>query len=226
MTKSLDELICKLGYQFRDESLLEIALTHRSKGSVNNERLEFLGDAVLGFIVAEILYSRFVKASEGQLSRFRSSLVKKDTLAELARKYSLSDYLILGAGELKSGGYRRDSILADAMEAIIGAMYLDGGIETARQIITDSLQDRIDQISLKGSDSKDPKTSLQEYLQGRHLPLPKYEVVTTSGDDHKQKFEVSCSVEGLDEAIIGTGTSRRRAEQAAAKQALEMLGED
>lgn len=226
MTKSLDELIRKLGYQFRDESLLEIALTHRSKGSVNNERLEFLGDAVLGFIVAEILYSRFVKASEGQLSRFRSSLVKKDTLAELARKYSLSDYLILGAGELKSGGYRRDSILADAMEAIIGAMYLDGGIETARQIITDSLQDRIDQISLKGSDSKDPKTSLQEYLQGRHLPLPKYEVVTTSGDDHKQKFEVSCSVEGLDEAIIGTGTSRRRAEQAAAKQALEMLGED
>lgn len=226
MTKSLDELIRKLGYQFRDESLLEIALTHRSKGSVNNERLEFLGDAVLGFIVAEILYSRFVKASEGQLSRFRSSLVKKDTLAELARRYSLSDYLILGAGELKSGGYRRDSILADAMEAIIGAMYLDGGIETARQIITDSLQDRIDQISLKGSDSKDPKTSLQEYLQGRHLPLPKYEVVTTTGDDHKQKFEVSCSVEGLDEAIIGTGTSRRRAEQAAAKQALEMLGED
>lgn len=224
MTASLDELIRKLGYDFKDESLLVTALTHRSKGSVNNERLEFLGDAVLGFIVAEVLYSRFGKASEGKLSRFRSSLVKKDTLADLARNFSLGDYLLLGAGELKSGGFRRDSILADAMEAVIGAIYLDGGIEPARELITSSLEDRVDQLSQAGSDSKDPKTCLQEYLQARHLALPKYVVLTTTGDDHNQNFEISCSVAGLDEPVVGVGTSRRRAEQAAAQLALEKLG--
>jgi len=224
VTKSLDELIRNLGYVFRDESLLVTALTHRSKSYNNNERLEFLGDAILGFIVAEILYSRFDEASEGQLSRFRSSLVKKDTLAHLARKFSLGDYLLLGTGELKSGGFRRDSILADAMEAILGAMYLDGGIDGVRKLIKENLKSRIDQLSLVGSDSKDPKTSLQEYLQARHLALPVYEVTTTSGDDHSQNFEVSCSVEGLPEPVIGTGTSRRRAEQAAAQLALEQLG--
>lgn len=224
MTASLDELIRKLGYEFKDESLLVTALTHRSKGSLNNERLEFLGDAILGFVVAEVLYSRFGNASEGQLSRFRSSLVKKDTLANLARKFSLGDYLLLGAGELKSGGFRRDSILADAMEAIIGAMYLDGGMNSARKLITESLEDRVSQLSLAGSDTKDPKTCLQEYLQARHLDLPRYEVLTTTGDDHNQNFEVSCSVAELDEPLIGIGTSRRRAEQAAAKLALEKLG--
>lgn len=224
MTRSLDELIRKLGYTFRDESLIVTALTHRSKGAANNERLEFLGDAVLGFVVAETLYSRFEKASEGQLSRFRSSLVKKDTLADLARHYSLGDYLLLGTGELKSGGFRRDSILADAMEAIIGAIFLDGGINPARILITESLNDRIDQLSQTGSDSKDPKTCLQEYLQARHLAVPSYEVLTTTGDDHNQNFEVSCRVAVLDEPVTGAGTSRRRAEQAAAQRALEKLG--
>ncbi|WP_455199097.1 ribonuclease III [Kaarinaea lacus] len=223
MTGSLDGLIRKLGYQFKDELLLETALTHRSKGSSNNERLEFLGDAVLGFIVAEILYSQFEKASEGKLSRFRSSLVKKDTLAELARHFSLGDYLRLGSGELKSGGYRRDSILADAMEAIIGAIYLDGGIDAARTLIRDSLEDRINNLSSTGSTTKDPKTSLQEYLQARHLELPSYEVVTTTGEDHDQNFEVSCSVAVLDTPVMGVGTSRRRAEQDAAQRVLEML---
>lgn len=224
MTASLDELIRKLGYEFKDESLLVTALTHRSKGSNNNERLEFLGDAVLGFIVAEILYSQFGKATEGKLSRFRSTLVNKDTLAILAKNFSLGDHLLLGIGELKSGGFRRESILADAMEAVIGAIYMDGGIDPARKLITNILEDRIDQLSQSGSDSKDPKTSLQEYLQARHLALPSYEVLTTTGDDHNQKFEVSCSVEVLDEPVMGVGTSRRRAEQAAAQLALEKLG--
>ena len=224
MTRSLDELTRQLGYTFRDESLLVTALTHRSKSHANNERLEFLGDAILGFIVAEMLYSRFAKASEGQLSRFRSSLVKKDTLAKLARKFSLGDYLLLGVGELKSGGFRRDSILADAMEAIIGAMYLDGGIDNVRLFIAENLESRIEKLSLAGSDSKDPKTSLQEYLQARHLALPIYEVMTTTGDDHNQCFEVSCSIEGLEKPVIGTGSSRRRAEQSAARLALEQLG--
>lgn len=224
MTVPLEELIRKLGYEFKDKSLLETAVTHRSKGSVNNERLEFLGDAILGFIVAEILYSRYQNASEGQLSRFRSSLVKKDTLADLARQYSLGDFLILGVGELKSGGFRRDSILADAMEAIIGAIYLDGGIKPARKLIKDSLKNRIDQLSQAGISTKDPKTCLQEYLQGRHLELPKYQVLSTTGDDHNQNFEVSCRVEVLDEPVIGTGSSRRRAEQAAARLVLDKLG--
>ena len=224
MTTSLDELISKLGYEFKDESLLKTALTHRSKSSVNNERLEFLGDAILGFIVAEVLYAHFKKATEGQLSRFRSSLVKKDTLADLAREFSLGDYLLLGSGELKSGGFRRDSILADAMEAIIGAIYLDGGIKPVKKFVKENLEEQINSLSLEGTDNKDPKTSLQEFLQGRHLELPKYEVIATTGDDHSQNFEVSCTVEVVDEPVIGVGTSRRRAEQAAAQLMLEKLG--
>jgi ribonuclease-3 len=223
LTTSLEDLQRHLGYAFKDVTLLETALTHRSKGAGNNERLEFLGDAVLGFVVAEILYSRFERATEGQLSRFRASLVKKDTLAGLAREFSLGDYLILGSGELKSGGYRRDSILADAMEAVMGAMYLDGGIDGIQWLIRESLNDRIEKLSLVSGDIKDPKTSLQEYLQGKHLPLPEYTVVATLGDEHHQSFEVVCNVTGLKEPVKGTGTSRRRAEQAAARKALEHL---
>ena len=223
MTTSLEDLQRHLGYAFKDVTFLETALTHRSKGAGNNERLEFLGDAVLGFVVAEILYSRFERATEGQLSRFRASLVKKDTLAGLAREFSLGDYLILGSGELKSGGYRRDSILADAMEAVMGAMYLDGGIESVQRLIRKSLNERIEKLSLVSGDIKDPKTSLQEYLQGKHLPLPEYTVVATLGDEHHQSFEVVCNVTGLKEPVKGTGTSRRRAEQAAARKALEHL---
>jgi ribonuclease-3 len=224
LTIPLDGLQRKIDYSFKDAMLLENALTHRSKGSKNNERLEFLGDAILGFVVAEILYSKFGQASEGQLSRFRASLVKKETLAALARELSLGDYLLLGSGELKSGGFRRDSILADAMEAVLGAMYLDGGIEKTRLLIEQCLKDRLDNLSLEGADTKDPKTCLQEYLQGRRLALPKYEVVATFGDEHNQSFEVNCFVAELDEPVKGLGTSRRRAEQAAAQQALDRLG--
>ena len=223
MTTSLDDLQREIDYNFKDVSLLEKALTHRSKGTNNNERLEFLGDAILGFVVAEVLYSKFDQATEGQLSRFRASLVKKETLAVLARELSLGDYLLLGSGELKSGGFRRDSILADSMEAILGAMYLDGGIENTTLLIKLCLKDRLDNLSLEGADSKDPKTSLQEYLQGRGFSLPKYEVIATFGDEHNQSFEVNCFVTGLDEPIKGSGTSRRRAEQAAAQKAIERL---
>ncbi len=224
MTISFDDLQRTINYNFEDVVLLETALTHRSKGSKNNERLEFLGDAILGFVVADLLYTKFCRASEGQLSRFRASLVKKETLAALARELLLGDFLLLGSGELKSGGFRRDSILADALEAMIGAMYLDGGIGVARSFIENCLKDRLDSLSLEGADTKDPKTCLQEYLQGRRLALPKYEIVATFGDEHNQSFEVSCIVAGLNEPVKGKGASRRKAEQTAAQQALEQLG--
>jgi len=213
-----------LDYRFSDISLLRLALTHRSKGSANNERLEFLGDAILGFVAADLLYTRFDAAPEGQLSRFRASLVKKETLAELAREFSLGDYLLLGSGELKSGGFQRDSILADAMEAIIGAIYLDGGLDHARRLIEGCLAPRLAGLSAE-SELKDPKTRLQEFLQARHAPLPVYVVRKTSGNEHNQCFEVSCEVQGLAEPVCGKGSSRRKAEQAAAEQALLQLND-
>jgi len=219
---SLADLQRTLAYEFKDVSYLELALTHRSKSSNNNERLEFLGDAILGFVVADMLYAHFDQSPEGQLSRFRASLVKKETLAQLARDFSLGDYLLLGSGELKSGGFRRDSILADAMEAILGAIYLDGGLVEARALIERSLTGHLTQLT-KTTELKDPKTQLQEYLQARRLPLPEYEVTATLGDEHNQRFEVSCVVSGIEQAIVGTGTSRRKAEQAAARQALDAL---
>jgi ribonuclease-3 len=220
--EQLDQLQQALAYQFKDINLLSQALTHRSKGSTNNERLEFLGDAILGFIAADLLYSQFQQSPEGHLSRFRASLVKKETLAALAREFSLGDYLRLGSGELKSGGFRRDSILADGMEAIFGAMYLDGGLKNVRKLIERCLSSRLDRLSAE-SDMKDPKTRLQEYLQARRLDLPDYTVTETLGDDHEQEFEVQCKVAGLAQPIKGVGSSRRKAEQAAAKQALESL---
>ena len=225
MKSSLNNLQKILGYQFKDISFLELALTHRSKGANNNERLEFLGDAILGFVVAELLYAQYQTALEGHLSRFRASLVKKETLADIARGYSLGDYLQLGPGELKSGGFRRDSILADTMEAIFGAMYLDGGIEAVRALIERSLADRLATLSI-AAEHKDPKTRLQEYLQGKKSPLPEYEVVGTHGDEHEQIFEVHCRVSGLDSPVEGKGTNRRGAEQAAAQKALELLIHD
>lgn len=222
MRPSLADLQRSLCYAFKDISYLELALTHRSKSSNNNERLEFLGDAILGFVVADMLYTHFDQSPEGQLSRFRASLVKKETLAQLARDFSLGDYLSLGSGELKSGGFRRDSILADAMEAILGAIYLDGGLAEARALIERSLSGRLTQLS-ETTELKDPKTQLQEYLQARRLPLPEYEVTATLGDEHNQSFEVSCIVSGIEQPITGTGSSRRKAEQAAARQALDLL---
>jgi len=220
--QQLDRLQRAIGYQFSDESLLTLALTHRSKGSLNNERLEFLGDAILGFVVADLLYSKFGDAPEGHLSRFRASLVKKETLADLAREFSLGDFLLLGSGELKSGGFRRDSILADAMEAILGAMYLDSGLDSARELIEKCLAPRLAKLT-PTKDLKDPKTRLQEFLQAKHLSLPVYEVSNTSGDEHNQIFEVSCQVPGMSNSVVGVGASRRKAEQAAATEALTLL---
>ncbi len=218
----LDRLQRALEYQFSDVALLTLALTHRSKGSTNNERLEFLGDAILGFVVADLLYFQFDSVPEGHLSRFRASLVKKETLAELAREFSLGDFLLLGSGELKSGGFRRDSILADGMEAIIGAIYLDSGLDSARRLIEKCLAPRLAGLSAE-NELKDPKTRLQEFLQARHFPLPAYAVVHTSGDEHNQRFEVSCTVQGLAKPASGIGSSRRKAEQDAAEQALASL---
>jgi len=218
----LDRLQHALEYQFSDIVFLTLALTHRSKGSVNNERLEFLGDAILGFVVADLLYFQFDSVPEGHLSRFRASLVKKETLAELAREFSLGDFLLLGSGELKSGGFRRDSILADCMEAIIGAIYLDSGLDSARKLIEKCLAPRLAGLSAE-NELKDPKTRLQEFLQARHFSLPVYEVVKTSGDEHNQQFEISCTVQGLARPVTGIGGSRRKAEQDAAEQALTCL---
>jgi len=219
LRRSLDELSAAIGHRFQTPALLEEALTHRSKGAGNNERLEFLGDAILGFVVAEALFQRFPRELEGVLTRFRASLVKKETLAEMARAYRLGDFLRLGPGELKSGGYRRDSILADAMEAVIGAIYLDSDMNTARDFVLRSLGDRFEHLKIQ----KDPKTQLQEFLQARRQPLPKYSVTSTRGTDHDQRFEVQCEVEGLAEPVLGSGNSRRKAEQAAAQRALDAL---
>ncbi len=214
----------RLGYRFREARLLQQALTHRSAGSVNNERLEFLGDAVLNLVVAEDLFERFTTADEGRLSRLRASLVRGETLAAAARRIDLGAGLRLGPGELKSGGFRRDSILAGALEAVIGAVYLDGGLEAARALVHRLLAPELRHAS-PASILKDAKTRLQEYLQGRRLPLPSYSVIAVEGRDHDQVFEVACEVSGLASAVTGRGSSRRRAEQQAAERALQRLQE-
>ncbi|WP_394183227.1 ribonuclease III [Marinomonas posidonica] len=220
---SLYQKLCRrIGYFFADLGLLELALTHRSYGGKNNERLEFLGDSILNYVIAEDLFHRFPKAKEGELSRLRASLVKGDTLAELAREFQLGDFLKLGAGELKSGGFRRDSILADSVEGIIGAMYLDAGMDVCRQHILAWYKDRLNATSLKVV-TKDAKTRLQEYLQARKHALPQYDVVDIVGEPHDQTFHVHCHIELCDDAIEGCGNSRRIAEQNAAAKALEKL---
>ncbi|GAA0244110.1 ribonuclease III [Marinomonas primoryensis] len=222
MSSSYQKLSRRIGYFFADLGLLELALTHRSFGGKNNERLEFLGDSILNYVIAEDLFHRFPKAKEGELSRLRASLVKGDTLAELAREFQLGDYLKLGAGELKSGGFRRDSILADTVEGIIGAMYLDAGMDVCRQHVLEWYKSRLDAISLKGV-TKDSKTLLQEYLQARKHALPQYDVVNIVGEPHDQTFYVHCFIELCEEAIEGKGNSRRIAEQIAAAKALKKL---
>jgi ribonuclease-3 len=224
LIKTLDKLTRHLDYSFSDESLLETALTHRSVTQNNNERLEFLGDAVLGMVIAEELFKRFPGASEGELSRLRASMVRGDTLAEIARSFELGDVVRLGPGELKSGGFRRKSILADAFEAILGAIYLDGGFDNCRNIILKQFSSRLDATSPETA-RKDPKTRLQEYLQASQQPLPAYEVVDITGEAHAQTFTVECKVEGM-EAVRAQGSSRRKAEQAAAEMILESLAND
>lgn len=222
MKANLNKLCVKLGYTFDNIDHLKLALTHRSFGGRNNERLEFLGDSIVNFVIAEALYHQFNEAREGQLSRLRARLVKGLTLAELAREFELGDYLQLGSGELKSGGYRRDSILADAMEAVIGAIYNDGGMEVCRERVLTWYEERLKNLNLNDT-QKDPKTLLQEFLQSRQQALPKYEVISVEGEAHDQTFTVECEVVLLDSKTTGIGSSRRNAEQQAAQKALESL---
>jgi ribonuclease-3 len=217
-----DALQAKLGHRFRDARLLAQALTHRSHSTPHNERLEFLGDGILNCIVAAELYARFDGLREGELSRLRASLVREQRLHELAAGLALGDYLRLGEGELKSGGFRRPSILADALEALIGAVYLDAGFEVAREVVVGLYRPILETLDAKGAD-KDPKTRLQEWLQSRKFALPQYSVVATSGAAHDQRFEVECVVRELDVRAVGSGTSRRIAEQEAARMAFERL---
>ena len=214
----------RIGYKFDDLALLERALTHRSLGARNNERLEFLGDAILGFEVADSLYNSVDDADEGQLSRMRAHLVKRETLAGIARELELGDILRLGPGELRSGGQTRDSILADAVEAIIAAVYLDGGMDEARQLVRRLLGGRLADPTPE-TRVKDPKTRLQEHLQSQGKPLPRYQVIGITGDQHAQTFRVSCS-SGMGEDTEGEGGSRRKAEQAAARAMLARLEVD
>jgi ribonuclease-3 len=211
----------QLTYRFRDPALAELALTHRSMGKPNNERLEFLGDALLGAFVAEMLFDAHPKASEGELSRLRAQLVNGHALADIARELELGDRLKLGSGELKSGGFRRDSILADAFEAMLAAIHLDGGLAACRDTVRDIFAPRITALPRS---SKDAKTRLQEWLQGRGLPLPHYELKDCFGEEHARTFDVSCSVsEPVLAMAEGRGSSRRAAEQEAAEAVLERL---
>ncbi|MEL0069033.1 MAG: ribonuclease III [Gammaproteobacteria bacterium] len=221
----LDQLQQSLGYQFNDPALLAQALTHRSAGKNNNERLEFLGDAILGLVMAELLYKKFSRASEGQMSRMRSYLVKGRTLAKVALQFKLGDYLQLGPGEMKSGGYRRESILADTVEAILGAIYLESGKAVCAERIAHWFDDLIAHVNPETID-KDPKTRLQEWLQGRKLALPSYEVVRTKGDAHKQTFWVACHVTNAEQQRLSTvaqSRSRQQVEKAAAEMMLTRL---
>jgi ribonuclease III len=222
LSEPLAGLCRRLGYQFTQATLLEDALTHRSAGSRNNERLEFLGDAILNFTIAAELYQRFDHADEGELSRLRASLVNAQALAKLSRELNLGECLTLGSGELKSGGYRRESILADALEAVFGAVYLDSGFEACRNLILRLYRDTFTGLPAL-ADLKDPKTQLQEFLQSRKRPLPSYQVIEVSGESHAQTFIVECSAEGLPAPTRGQGSSRRKAEQEAASNALRLL---
>jgi len=217
---NLSALQTSLGYTFNNRSLFEQALTHRSHGSPHNERLEFLGDSVLNFVVAALLFERFGKLNEGDLTRLRASLVKQATLADIAQRLDLSNHLRLGAGELKSGGFRRPSILADAVEALLAAVLLDGGFDAARAVITHLYQPMLAQID-PATLGKDDKTLLQEVLQGHKFGLPVYGVLATHGAEHNQTFEVQCEIAALGIKVCAAGTSRRMAEQLAAKQAIK-----
>jgi len=219
---ALAALSKRIGYKFNDPQLLLQALTHRSAKGLHNERLEFLGDSILGFVIAEALFTQFPKHDEGDLTRMRSSLVKGTTLAELGRTFKLGEHLILGAGELKSGGHKRDSILEDAVEAIIGAVYLDSNQARCKTLILHWFEQHL--VNIKpGNTQKDPKTQLQEYLQGRKIALPEYDVLEITGQSHNQQFTVKCTTSVISTEVIAKGTSRRKAEQSAAQQVLDLI---
>ena len=223
MKASFEKLHKSLGYTFTDPQLATLALTHRSCGKPNNERLEFLGDSILNFLVAEELFSHFPTANEGQLSRMRARMVRGQTLAELALELKLGEHILLGSGERKSGSARRESILADTVEALLGAMYLDSGLQACRERLRVWFGDRLSALSLHDAHHKDPKTRLQEWLQARQFLLPDYELLQILGRAHDQTFTVRCNLDGL-VCTKGSGSSRRIAEQEAAYSALCELG--
>lgn len=224
MTRNPDLLQQQLGYRFGNAALLQQALTHRSAGRHNNERLEFLGDAVLGAVIAAALFERYPAASEGRLSRLRASLVRRESLAEIARSLQLGDYLQLGTGERRSGGHRRGSILSDALEAVLGAVYLDSGFDACQRCILQHFSARLDALG-ETLVLKDAKTRLQEHLQAQGRPLPAYTVLDVTGEAHAQQFRVHCAVEGAD-PCDGAGSTRRQAEQDAAAHMLQQLAAD
>jgi len=223
MITQRQKLLCtQLELTFNEPTLLQQALTHRSAASINNERLEYLGDAILSFVIAEALYSQFPQAKEGKLSRLRASLVKGVTLAEIARELNLGEVLILGPGELKSGGYRRESILADTVEAILGAFYLDSGLESVKALILRLFNERLNSIDVNEI-VKDPKTRLQELLQSRKHSLPIYSVKEVRAENNQPVFEASCQVELLKKVVVAQGSSHRKAEQKSAERVLTLL---
>ena len=225
MASNVRQLEERLQYQFRDPELLSLALSHRSCGSSNNERLEFLGDSILGVTVTDFLYHQFPQAREGDLSRMRSQIVRAESLAQVAKKLQLGPELSLGPGEMKSGGQRRDSILGDTVEALIGAVYLDTGIDAARGAVNNWFKELLAAAS-DAQPVKDAKTALQEWLQQRSKPVPQYELVNTGGEAHSRLFTVSCKIDQVDKTISATASSRRKAEQLVADQLLSELEQE
>jgi ribonuclease-3 len=223
MSKKIINLTNVIQHSFNNEKLLLTALTHRSVGKHNNERLEFLGDALLSYIIAEVLFKRFPNAKEGQLTRLRANLVKGETLAKIAKNLNLGEYIFLGKGELKTGGWRRSSILEDALESVIAAIYLDAGIDKCKLVILNLFKDYINNSKLDLI--KDAKTRLQEYLQANKIKIPQYNLIKVEGEAHDQYFEVECIITHLDKIISarGNGKSRRNAEQISAEQILNII---
>jgi len=221
----LNSLEKVLNYEFKDQELLDLALTHRSIKGKNNERLEFLGDSILNFIIADLLFNKFKDLDEGDLSRLRSQLVKESSLSEVASLIKIGEYLKLGEGEMNSAGWRRPSIMADTVEAIIGAIFIDGSIKASYEFVDKCYKKQINEINPNHIE-KDPKSILQEYLQSRKIGLPSYEIISIEGEAHCQFFKVSCSILKLDISVDGGGTNRKNAEQEAALKAIQFLNDD
>ena len=222
MLKQVDFIAACLDYRFRDHKLLDLALTHRSHRKANNERLEFLGDSILGFVAADILFKKFPQADEGDLTRLRSLLVRTETLADLARKIDLGEHIKLGVGERKSGGGHQNSILANGFESVLGAIYLDAGFAECSRVIGALYQDMLENLTLDDI-SKDPKTLLQEYLQARKMQLPVYKLIAESGEAHDKTFTIRCIVDDLKQSIEAAAANKRMAEQKAAALMLDLV---